>query len=700
MRIIDLIFRANTTDLDKAEKKLDQTGNAAEKAEGKLNTLGSAFKQFGGLGGAIGDIADKVEDVGDKADVAATGFKTLSSALGSVGAVAATALGAFALAGVAAATAAVKIALSVADAADKMNDLANRTNISTERLSLFDYAAKQAGSSVEELVSSSEQLGAKLAKQDEESGKVANALKTLGISTKEANGETKSMLQLQEEIVVAASKATNQAEAEGAAITALGTNYYKLRTAILETAEKKREMYDYMKNVGAVTTTQLAKDSDDLNDKISKLGTAFEGMGKSIASAVIPILNRTLDIITQIAEKAAAVIRKYTGNATAVENAQEALRQAEVNYAAAERGAQAATNPDSVFYQRVQDTLKKRAEELASARRNLLKAMEVESAATEAAVSGKTGEGNRPAAGSGVVGKPDKPEKAERPKDMDWWFDAIEERANQMSKRGLFDLKRQDEAEAAADKQAEALQKLIQKYHDMSEPMNQYIREQQEIERLMSEFPQYAEVLWGAWNKVQDKIDEAGKQTKKTSTDMEMLSRIGETAFKGLEDALMDLVTNGKFSFKNFVASILQDLARLIIQMKIIMPMMAAFKAWMGGGSFWGTFFGTATASADGNVFDQGPVMHGFKGGVGVLGEAGPEAVMPLKRTATGQLGVIAQGGSGGGVQVGSISVTVQGGTTNQETGQVVSKAVVDAMKRIAQGEIVNSRRPGGILYA
>src|SRR4029077_7987935 len=35
-------------------------------------------------------------------------------------------------------------------------------------------------------------------------------------------------------------------------------------------------------------------------------------------------------------------------------------------------------------------------------------------------------------------------------------------------------------------------------------------------------------------------------------------------------------------------------------------------------------------------------------GGMGLMGEAGPEAVMPLTRTATGQLGVQASGGGGG----------------------------------------------------
>ncbi len=64
---------------------------------------------------------------------------------------------------------------------------------------------------------------------------------------------------------------------------------------------------------------------------------------------------------------------------------------------------------------------------------------------------------------------------------------------------------------------------------------------------------------------------------------------------------------------------------------------------------------------ADGGVFSQGRVIPFAKGGVvssptnfpvrgatGLMGEAGPEAIMPLTRGPDGRLGVAAQGGHGG----------------------------------------------------
>ena len=53
----------------------------------------------------------------------------------------------------------------------------------------------------------------------------------------------------------------------------------------------------------------------------------------------------------------------------------------------------------------------------------------------------------------------------------------------------------------------------------------------------------------------------------------------------------------------------------------------------------------------------SGPVPFPMRGGIGLMGEAGPEAIMPLARGADGRLGVRAAGGGGRAVQV-TVNVT------------------------------------------
>ena len=109
--------------------------------------------------------------------------------------------------------------------------------------------------------------------------------------------------------------------------------------------------------------------------------------------------------------------------------------------------------------------------------------------------------------------------------------------------------------------------------------------------------------------------------------------------------------------------------------------------------------------SANGNVFAQNgivpyakggivdrPMMFPFAKGIGLMGEAGPEAIMPLKRGADGKLGVA---GGGGGTTV-NVSVDASGSSVQGDKGQ--SAALGRAIAASVQAELVKQKRPGGLL--
>ncbi len=202
-----------------------------------------------------------------------------------------------------------------------------------------------------------------------------------------------------------------------------------------------------------------------------------------------------------------------------------------------------------------------------------------------------------------------------------------------------------------------------------------------------------------------EQADIFAKQTKELATkgtsDFEDLTR----AVRGFGDdaarTLTDFVTTGKAEFGDLVKSILDDLARLTLQKKVLDPLFEGLDSFLGGFDF-GSFF---TANANGNVYSgpginrysnsvvSKPTLFPFAKGIGLMGEAGPEAILPLTRV-NGQLGVKATGGSGDvtvNVSVNASNTSVQGdGKQANELGRLIGAAV--------QSELIKQKRPGGIL--
>ena len=169
-----------------------------------------------------------------------------------------------------------------------------------------------------------------------------------------------------------------------------------------------------------------------------------------------------------------------------------------------------------------------------------------------------------------------------------------------------------------------------------------------------------------------------------------------EAAFKGMEDALVNFVMTGKLNFADLTRSILADIARIAIRQAIIAPIIGAI------------FPGLSSASAKGNVFDKGikeyakggivtkPTMFAYGSGgtgrFGLMGEAGAEAILPLKRGRSGNLGVEASGSAT------NIVVNVDASGTSVEGDQAEGKALGLALSSAIQSELIKQQRPGGLL--
>lgn len=154
------------------------------------------------------------------------------------------------------------------------------------------------------------------------------------------------------------------------------------------------------------------------------------------------------------------------------------------------------------------------------------------------------------------------------------------------------------------------------------------------------------------------------------------------STFGNFENAFAGIITgtkDAKAAFSDMATSILNDLTKMMVRMMITAPLASALGGAFGGGGLIGSLFG----SAKGNAFDQGRVTPFARGGVinrptlfpmangaGLMGEAGPEAVMPLMRLPSGKLGVSAPGGGS--------KVTVNSVVNNHHSGADVQQNVTD----------------------
>ena len=93
------------------------------------------------------------------------------------------------------------------------------------------------------------------------------------------------------------------------------------------------------------------------------------------------------------------------------------------------------------------------------------------------------------------------------------------------------------------------------------------------------------------------------------------------------------------------------------------------------------------------------PTLFKFAAGgtmqTGLMGEAGPEAIMPLSRGANGKLGVSSSGGGGGTTNV-TVNVDATGSKAQGDSGK--SEQLGRAVSQAVQDELLKQRRPGGLL--
>ncbi len=274
--------------------------------------------------------------------------------------------------------------------------------------------------------------------------------------------------------------------------------------------------------------------------------------------------------------------------------------------------------------------------------------------------------------------------------------------------------------------QLEYASQITEQYADKS----QILKEQ--IDKLNAAFARGdidAGTYIRALDDMQGQLDELDTQTLQYKQTIEQLKNafasIGQNAFVDTFKALGEYFASGADGADNFE----QAMMRLIMQITNQLPLMflsaglqliianniplglaligmAGISA-VGAGALnytysqatknatGGVYNSPSLSAYSGGVYDK-PQVFAFAKGIGIFGEAGPEAILPLKRTSSGELGVKAEAS-------GSVNVVVNNYTTaevktNVETLADGTRQIIMTIENVVKG-MINSGKLDGVLY-
>lgn len=201
------------------------------------------------------------------------------------------------------------------------------------------------------------------------------------------------------------------------------------------------------------------------------------------------------------------------------------------------------------------------------------------------------------------------------------------------------------------------------------------------------------------------------------------------SAARGMEDAWANFATTGKLNFSDLAKSVIADIARMQARAAVsglfstLLPLaQSLLSPGAGAGaessaastaSYWDSVAGGGQGlklNALGGVYDSPslsaysgqvvsrPTVFAFAKGAGLMGEAGPEAILPLSRGADGKLGVGVSGprpGAGGPVAVNLInqsSTPLEASAEMSPTGDLT--VILKPLERMMANNVASGQGP------
>jgi hypothetical protein len=598
------------------------------------------------------------------------------------------------------------------DAVGGLGELADQVGVSTDALQALSLASTQAGISGEELQRGLAALTRKIADAAAGEQTAEQAFARLGIAFRNTEGQARPTESVLVDIAERLREFENPAERAAVVTSMFGDRIgQKLIPLLSQGREGLVAMTAEAIRFGTIASPELIAKADEAADKVAALSASFSAFANNMVANVAPAIVSVIDGLNRLifglstAERRAQLDLQIS----AAQGRIEQLQQGSTGISPGRRGSirsglvgtaqgQTGETPESLLaqermrldeLQREMAALNQREQELRQQAERILNPASGTAGALPATTVTAPRGGAAPRAAA-----PGRDPFAET-------------------------LREQQSLLRANETAYERYQRQLEELAALQDRLNE--AEQQGVEingvrvRALS-----TEELSRATERFANELERAEKQTERTDR---MGVQMGMSFTSAFEDAILDAK-----KFSEVLQALERDIARIILRTAVTGPAGEAIAGAVSGGmrSIMGSFSASAPGnsqgvqiysspsavgpplpSANGNAFWGGnvipfanggvvssPTMFPMARGMGLMGEAGPEAIMPLQRGADGKLGVRAGGGGQGGVVINQ-TITIDARGADPAVDQKIRAAITIATKQ-AQAEMLDAVNRGG----
>ena len=231
------------------------------------------------------------------------GFDQLGDKLGN----AANKMKAFSAAGAAVVGMLGALTVKSAEWADDLNTMSKVYGISTDQLQVYAASAELVDVDVETIASSHRKLTKAMSGSEDETGAQAEAFARLGIEIKDSNGELRDSDEVFNEVIAALGEMENETERDALAMTLMGKSASELNPLIEDGGETYKRTAETFQKYGLdIVDQDMLNRANEFNDSLSMIKaigmTAFQQLGTQLSAYLAPFLEKVVDLVGRLAQ--------------------------------------------------------------------------------------------------------------------------------------------------------------------------------------------------------------------------------------------------------------------------------------------------------------------------------------------------------------------------------------------------------------